>query len=278
MRQTGRSDAGRRRRLQPRPPSHRPRRHRRRRPHRAATGPTPSASPSATDGAVPRRSASTGRRSPAAGFEGKVGQTLVVPRRDGPTVVAVGVGEPASSTAAGLRDAAAAFARAAGKRARPGDGARRRRPASTPTPPAQAVVEGVLLAGYRYGALKKEAPASELVERDAASRRRRGRRRRSRAPRRGARHSGRGPAGARPRQHAARRTSRRATWPTSRGRGRRRRPASQVEVFDEDALAALGCGGMLGVNAGSDRAAAHGQADVHAAATRTATSRSSARA
>ena len=33
-----------------------------------------------------------------------------------------------------------------------------------------------------------------------------------------------------------------------------------VEVFDEDALAALGCGGLLGVNAGSDRAAAHDQA------------------
>ena len=26
----------------------------------------------------------------------------------------------------------------------------------------------------------------------------------------------------------------------------------QVEVFDADALAALGCGGLLGVNAGSD--------------------------
>ena len=114
-----------------------------------------------TEGAVPARSASTGRRSKAAGFEGKLGQTLALPRRDGPTVVAVGVGGPGELDAARLRDAAAAFARAAGKQAHLAtaladlDGV-------DAVAAGQAVVEGVLLAGYRYGALKKDAPSSDL--------------------------------------------------------------------------------------------------------------------
>ena len=36
----------------------------------------------------------------------------------------------------------------------------------------------------------------------------------------------------------------------------------EVEVFDKDALVEMGCGGLLGVNAGQRRAAAHDQADV----------------
>ena len=102
----------------------------------------------------------------AGGFEGKVGQTLVVPRKDGPSVVAVGTGDPADLDAAGLRDAAAAFGRATGKHAHV---------ATTladiggvdAEAAGRAVVEGLLLSRYRYGVLKKEAPGVDAGGRDA---------------------------------------------------------------------------------------------------------------
>src|SRR5262245_51229232 len=53
----------------------------------------------------------------ASGFEAGVGTTLIVPTLDGPTLVAVGLGEKSALDAAGLRNAAAAFARAAGAHA-----------------------------------------------------------------------------------------------------------------------------------------------------------------
>ena len=87
-----------------------------------------------------------------------------MPRRDGASVVAVGVGDPAELTAAALRDAAAAFARATAKHAAVATtladlGSVRADVAG------QAVVEGLLLARYRYGALKKERrrPSSREV-------------------------------------------------------------------------------------------------------------------
>src|SRR6185503_231692 len=85
----------------------------------------------------------------AAGFRGRVGDTLVVPGADGSARVAVGIGDPAELDAAGLRDAAAAFARAAAHHAHV---ALRLPPAIdvAPADAAQAVVEGVLLARYRY--------------------------------------------------------------------------------------------------------------------------------
>ena len=78
----------------------------------------------------PGRSASRwGRRAPcrassgvdratlvSLGFEGKAGQTLVFPRRDGADVVAIGAGDGRLSDAE-LRDAAASFARAVPKHA-----------------------------------------------------------------------------------------------------------------------------------------------------------------
>ncbi len=89
-------------------------------------------------GAVPRQLGLDRATLVASGFDGKVGQTLVVPRRDGPSVVAVGVGDPATLDAAGLRDVAAAFARAAAKHGAPGHDAGRRRRASTPDVAGQA--------------------------------------------------------------------------------------------------------------------------------------------
>src|SRR5262249_14779047 len=83
----------------------------------------------------------------AMGFEGKVGQTLALPSRGGPSLVAVGIGA-AELDAAKLRDAAAAFARA---------GVKHGHLVTTlaeigrvrPDVAGQVVVEGILLARYR---------------------------------------------------------------------------------------------------------------------------------
>lgn len=84
-----------------------------------------------------------------AGFEPKVGQALAVPTEGDTLPVLVGVGEKETITAAKLRDAAAAFARVAG------------RDASLAMPvkkvdgvcvkcAASAIVEGIVLARYDY--------------------------------------------------------------------------------------------------------------------------------
>ena len=100
----------------------------------------------------PASSASTAPRSTALGFEGKAGQTLVIPR---PTV-------PMSSPSASatgqlsarppLRDAAAAFARSAPKHAVLATNLHDA--GADVAAAAQAVVEGVLLARYRFDSLK----------------------------------------------------------------------------------------------------------------------------
>ena len=119
--------------------------------------------PVATTGAVPRSLGLSRAALAAHGFEGKAGQTLVVPAADGPTHIAVGVGEPRDLSVTLLRNAAAALVRAAGKRAviatsladLPGVDA---------TKAGQAVAEGALLAGYRYGGIKKTPNTSALTE------------------------------------------------------------------------------------------------------------------
>ncbi|HEX9258640.1 MAG TPA: leucyl aminopeptidase [Acidimicrobiales bacterium] len=117
--------------------------------------------PVGTAGPVPR-SVGLGRAALAAhGFEGKVGQTLVVPAGSGATVVAVGIGDPADVAPATLRNAAAALARAAAKHASLATaladvGHLDARSA------AQAVVEGLRLASYRYTRLKKDAAPVSL--------------------------------------------------------------------------------------------------------------------
>ena len=90
-----------------------------------------------------------------------------MPRRDGATLVAVGVGDPGDLTPAALRDAAAAFARAAGQARRAGHDARRGRAGVAPDVAAQAVVEGVLLARYRYGALEAGHAGDRAARADA---------------------------------------------------------------------------------------------------------------
>jgi leucyl aminopeptidase len=109
--------------------------------------------PVGSTGPVPRQLGLSRPVLEAHGFEGKPGQTLVVPSAAGPTIVAVGIGDPAELTPADLRDAGAALARAVGKRTSLvttlAD-----QPSIDPAVAAQAVAEGALLAAYKYDGYK----------------------------------------------------------------------------------------------------------------------------
>ena len=98
----------------------------------------------------------------AAGFEGHVGQTIALPSADGPLTVLVGVGELADLDADRLRDAGAAFARATERHRnltlRLGEIG-----AVAPDVAGQVLVEGALLARYRYDVLKAK-PTVEPIE------------------------------------------------------------------------------------------------------------------
>src|SRR4029078_3812685 len=72
--------------------------------------------PVGTRGAVPRGLGLNRAALAAHRFHGKPGQALVVPSANGPTQIAVGIGDDGITTAT-LRNAAAALVRAAGKRA-----------------------------------------------------------------------------------------------------------------------------------------------------------------
>jgi leucyl aminopeptidase len=182
----------------------------------------------------------------AAGFDGQVGATLAWPG-DGPTQVAVGVGDPAELDSAGLRDAAAAFGRAASTHTSLAmtlpDAA-----GVAPETAGQAMVEGLLLARYRYDVLRREPKGQQVRELTLIT-----------SPA-AATAAG---AGAERGQVFASATmlardlantpyshlsaSRLADLAVTLGRER----GFSVEVFDEHALAELGCGGLLGVNRGS---------------------------
>ena len=117
--------------------------------------------PVGVDGAMPSQLGLNRATLVALGFDGQVGQTLVLPRTDGPPVVAVGIGVLAELDESDLREAAAAYARAAGASAQLittlADVGR--------VPPAvagQVVVEGVLLARYHYDAFKPAAAGPPL--------------------------------------------------------------------------------------------------------------------
>ncbi len=119
--------------------------------------------PVATEGAVAGELGVDRAALGALGFEGKVGQTLVVPKADGPSLVAIGIGDPAELNTSKLRDAAAAFARAVGKQARLATTL----PGVAGVPPVlagQVVVEGILLARYHYDVLKHETSDVDLTD------------------------------------------------------------------------------------------------------------------
>ena len=203
--------------------------------------------PVATKGAVPRRLGLSRSALEAVGFEGEIGQRVVVPTADG-IAVALGVGDPETIDANGLRRVAATFARAAGTQSAL---------ATTladvagvePEAAGQAVTEGVLLASYRYVGLKTAtdvgAKLEELTHVVSAKR--------ATAVARGAE---RGAIVAR----AATLARELANTPPAHLNARHlAERASElgaaagldVEVFNQDDLEQLGCGGLLGVNRGS---------------------------
>ncbi|GAB2612886.1 leucyl aminopeptidase family protein [Pseudactinotalea suaedae] len=103
--------------------------------------------PVLADGEVPDL-LETGREAlRRAGFTGALGSALAEPRGEGPALVAVGMGEPSSLDAAAVRDAAAAFVRAV-----PADAALAMHvPTGIPAgEAAAAIVEGALLARHRF--------------------------------------------------------------------------------------------------------------------------------
>ncbi len=204
--------------------------------------------PVATKGPIPRQLGLDRATLAGSGFDAKLGQTIVLPQRAGPTLVAVGIGDVEAVTPAVLRDAAAAFARAAAKHGALATALAEVADGIAPDIAAQAVVEGIVLARYRYGALKREAPAAGLRQitliatkaRTAATERGAERGRITANAAELARDLANSPPG-----HLT--ATRMAEVARTVG------AASQlaVEVFDRDALGALGAGGILGVNAGS---------------------------
>jgi leucyl aminopeptidase len=202
--------------------------------------------PVAKTGAVPDRIGLDRARLAAAGFDGSVGSTLVLASHDGPVAIAFGIGEAGAVDGGALRDAAAAFARAATRHeslaiemGEPGS--------VPPEQAAQALVEGVLLARYRFDPLKREpkgSPVRTLVLAAASD---------TEAVAKGA-EAGRIAAGAQmlardlantPHSHLN--ASRFAEFAVALGA----RKGFAVEVFDKAALTEMGCGGLLGVNRGS---------------------------
>jgi leucyl aminopeptidase len=201
----------------------------------------------AAKGAVPRQLGLSRAALEANGFEGKPGQVLSVPTSDG-VAVAVGVGDPGSIDAAGLRTAAAAFARAVSRHAQLAtnladvDGI-------DPKVAAQAVTEGVLLASYRYTGLKndpKNASRLESLTLIAGSR----------TEKDAARGMDRGKVVASAAAFARELANTPPTYLNAKDIAAKAvdlgaTSGLQVEVFNKDQLAAMGCGGLLGVNRGS---------------------------
>ena len=167
-------------------------------------------------------------------------------RPPGPTQIAVGIGDD-KLTAATLRNAAAALVRAAGKRASIATSLADLEGVESATA-AQAVVEGALLAAYRYHGLKTEPPSGDcrtltLVVGEH----------RTAGATLGARprfDDGRsGGVGERSGQQSAG-THDRADDRRQGGRaGRRQRP--RCRGLQQGPVAEMGCGGMVGVNRGS---------------------------
>ena len=202
--------------------------------------------PVGTTGAVPRQVGLSRAALTTHGFDGKVGQTLTIPSTSGPTVIVVGIGDPRKVTMASVRRSAAALARAASRRA------------SVATTivdavtldarsAAQAAVEGLVLASYRYTDLKSGASAPKATFTLVAS-----------GPR--AKGCDAGVERGRVTSSAAWTARDLANTPPAYLTARKladkavalaKDSGLEVEVFDNDKLAVMGCGGLLGVNRGS---------------------------
>lgn len=182
-----------------------------------------------------------------AGFDGTLGQTMVLPQSTGAVFVAVGVGSADQQTPTALRDVAAGLARATARHARIGldlgDSF-----ALAPAVVGQMVAEGVILARYRYTVLKTAADDVPLVSVDIVT-----------------------PAGSVAGASAGVRIGETTARAANLARdlantppghltatrmadvavGLAREYGFEAEVFGMQQLIDLGCGGLLGVNAGS---------------------------
>lgn len=180
----------------------------------------------------------------AAGFDASIGSTAVLPGDEGPVVVAVGLGEAGKLDVAGLRLAAAAFARAASTHAELAISMSGIEGLDAQDA-AQALVEGMVLARYSYDPLRGDPTATPLEaitlvteDESAVIGAERGRVFAS------ATEVARDLANS-PHSHlsAVRLADLAAELGPSRGLA--------IDIFDKDDLIELGCGGLLGVNAGS---------------------------
>jgi leucyl aminopeptidase len=201
----------------------------------------------ATKGSVPRQLGLNRAALEANGFEGTTGQTLAVPTGDG-VVVAVGVGDPGSVDANGLRSAAAAFGRAASKHSRLATNLADVAGVDARSAGA-AVVEGVLLASYRYVGLKNDSAVGSKLEALTLV----AGEKRAKAIEQGA---ARGAAIAGAAALARELANTPPTYLNAKDIADRAveigtETGLQVEVFNQDQLEQLGCGGLLGVNRGS---------------------------
>ncbi|HMK12945.1 MAG TPA: leucyl aminopeptidase [Acidimicrobiales bacterium] len=193
-----------------------------------------------SSGSVPAALGIDRRKLTSSGFTGAAGETLVIPTAS-PVLVAVGIGAPAAVDATVLRTAGAAVARAAAAHSRVAvsiEGVKAIEAATA----TQAIVEGALLARYRYNPLRTAPKGTALsslvvVEGDEEGARRG---RAFAAATSLARDLANTP-------HSHLNASQIADIAVKLGR----QTGLKVEVFDEKALVTLGCGGLLGVNAGS---------------------------
>lgn len=204
--------------------------------------------PVRSSGAVPRQLGMSRSSLEVAGFDGKPGDVLAVPGNDGMVRVALGAGD--GLDLAQLRTAAAGLARACGKRtsvattllAAAADDV-------APADAAQAITEGLLLASYRYVGWKNDpASANQLADATIVAGGKLGKPATDGVAR--------GVVTAR----SVRLARELANTPPNKLNARdiadraielAERHGLEVEVFDKDQLAVLGCGGILGVNAGS---------------------------
>jgi leucyl aminopeptidase len=196
--------------------------------------------PVAADGAVPERAGFDRATLDASDFSGGVGQTLVLPQIDGPLVIETGLGPRADLRPATIRDAAAWFAQRAHRHAELTLDLRGIEDVGA-SEMAQAAVEGIVLARYRY-------LASLTLVVDG---------RRAVAARSGAARgliTARGTNLARDLCNAPA-THLTATRMAEVAEDVGRQVGLEVESFDQAALVRMGCGGLLGVNAGSDEEA-----------------------
>jgi leucyl aminopeptidase len=182
-----------------------------------------------------------------AGFTATSGQTLVVPGDDGRALVALGVGDPAAVDLTTIRDLAAGFARAVPQHTTLAVELTETETAVSPADFAQVVVEGVLLARWRFfvgrGGDEPTLTALTIVAPESVADQARAGVVRGEAIARAAaisRDLANCPA-----------TTLSAVRMGEVAEELGRAAGLEVEVYDEQQLIEMGCGGILGVNLGS---------------------------